>query len=485
MDGAPRRPSTLWVVGMVLGGLLVLSQVVLPADSPPSDAAYVAGALGATAVIVVAAWRMASPLRVVWACFAGFAALWLAGDLLYLAIERIGGEAAFPGWPDAFYLSSYTCAVIGLVVLVRRLYPGRNLDAWIDASIQALAATALLSVTVLVPMVTRLPAFDATAVLTLAYPVADLVILAVLLRIAVGGGRLSPSTSLVVAAFAAVFVADLLYNVDVVYDGSATVTALSDASFLAGYVLLAGSATLPSSTELGGQPRSLAGSSSRLRTPLLTIGVLTIPVITMLLVWPDGEVVERLLAVLTVAVILLAVVRLRRLLLVVERQSAQLALQARTDPLTGLPNRRTLDHELDRAVRTARSAGTPLIVAMLDLDHFKAYNDLAGHQAGDHLLQSAARAWSALIPEGAFLARYGGEEFALILPGQEAPGARDLLDRLRRAMPSECSVSIGFAQLVDGETGLAALNRADRALYAAKAAGRDRVVSAEDADSAG
>jgi diguanylate cyclase (GGDEF)-like protein len=144
-----------------------------------------------------------------------------------------------------------------------------------------------------------------------------------------------------------------------------------------------------------------------------------------------------------------------------------------------------LDHELDRAVRTARSAGTPLIVVMFDLDHFKAYNDLAGHQAGDHLLQSVARAWSALIPEGAFLARYGGEEFALILPGQEAPGARSLLDRLRRAMPSECSVSIGFAQLADGETGLAALNRADRALYAAKAAGRDRVVSAEDADSAG
>ena len=91
--------------------------------------------------------------------------------------------------------------------------------------------------------------------------------------------------------------------------------------------------------------------------------------------------------------------------------------------------------------------GAPLTVAMLDLDHFKEYNDANGHQAGDALLTACARAWQAAAPPGSFLARYGGEEFAVLLPGMDGetaaphlerlrlatPGARDGLDRLLRA----------------------------------------------------
>ena len=477
-DAAARRLAP-WGIGMGAGAVLVLSQVLLPVGSALWDGLYVVGALAATAVVVGAARRMAAPLRRVWGCFAGFAALWLAGDLLYLALERVGGEAPFPGWPDALYLASYASAIAGLVILVRRLYPGRDLDAWIDAAVLTLAATAVLSVTVLVPMVTELPTFDATAVLTLAYPVADLAILAVLLRIIVGGGRLSLAASLVVSAFAAILGADLLYNVDVVSDGNAWATGTSQALFLAGYVLLAGAATLPSAAHLGGEPRPIGAGPSRVRTTLLAVGVLTIPTVTLLVVWPDDRPVERLLAALTIVVIVLAVARIWLLLRTVEHQAHLLSRQARTDPLTGLPNRRTLDYELDRAVRTTRTAGAPLTVAMLDLDHFKAFNDEVGHQAGDRLLASVAQAWSATLPEEAFLARYGGEEFAVILPGTSA-WARPILESLRSAMPPGRTTSIGYAQLAEHESGYDALHRADTALFAAKAAGRDRVVSADD-----
>ena len=479
MSEKPRLTTTWWVV-VTVGAVLVVGQLILPIGSPVWDYSYILGALGATVVMAVSTWRMATPLRRVWWCLTGYAGLWLAADILYLALQKTSGEVPFPGWPDLLYLSSYVVAAAGLVLLARRLHPGRDAEAWIDTGILTIAATSIVTVVILVPLVADLPTVDLTAVLTVAYPLADVVILAALLRIILIGGRLGAPSAMVVGAFAAVLAADILYNVEVVYGGSDLVEATYQALYLLGFVLLAGAASLPNADTMGGRPRTVEGTTS-FRTRVIAVGVLTTPVVTLLVVWPDNRPVERLLAALTLSAIVLALVRIRRLLRVVDEQATQLGRQARTDPLTGLPNRRTLDYEVERLVREARAKGTPLTVAMLDLDHFKAYNDSLGHQAGDDLLRASARSWGEALPGRAFLARYGGEEFALLLPATNARIAAPLLDAVRLATPSGCTVSIGHAELTSRESGYDALHRADVALFAAKAAGRNRVMSAEEA----
>ena len=147
---------------------------------------------------------------------------------------------------------------------------------------------------------------------------------------------------------------------------------------------------------------------------------------------------------------------------------------ARTDPLTGLANRRvwqeTLDHEMARARREKRS----LSIVLIDIDRFKAYNDSFGHPDGDRLLRDAAQAWSGELRTNDRLARVGGEEFAVILPSCPTEGACVVAERLRAAMPDAQTCSLGIVTW----DGLASASEfyaaADAALYRAKHGGRNR-----------
>jgi diguanylate cyclase (GGDEF)-like protein/PAS domain S-box-containing protein len=154
----------------------------------------------------------------------------------------------------------------------------------------------------------------------------------------------------------------------------------------------------------------------------------------------------------------------------------RLEQMARTDVLTGLINRRAWDDELSREVVRATREGTPLAVAMLDLDRFKLYNDRHGHQAGDRLLREAASAWRSVLRETDLLARYGGEEFAVALPGCDAETAAQLVERLRAVTPEGESCYAGLACWDEREAPDELVGRADRALYAAKQSGRDRTI---------
>jgi diguanylate cyclase (GGDEF)-like protein len=157
---------------------------------------------------------------------------------------------------------------------------------------------------------------------------------------------------------------------------------------------------------------------------------------------------------------------------------ARLEAIARTDDLTGLANRRAWEELLPTELARASRDGAPLCVAMLDLDHFKAYNDEHGHQAGDRLLKAAAGAWRGSLRATDVLARYGGEEFVVVLPRCDLEDALVLIARLRKATPNDQTVSAGVA-LWDGEEAPEALvARADEALYEAKNAGRNQVIVA-------
>ncbi|MDQ2785658.1 MAG: GGDEF domain-containing protein, partial [Chloroflexota bacterium] len=157
-----------------------------------------------------------------------------------------------------------------------------------------------------------------------------------------------------------------------------------------------------------------------------------------------------------------------------------------TDPLTGLLNRAALLHGVEGAVTVAQTAGETLALLFADVDHFKAHNDRHGHHIGDQLLHACAATMRATLPEAALLGRYGGEEFVAVAPGVSRDAGNALAERLRRAIAGHgdlrVTISVGVAHYPgDGRDGEALLRAADRALYAAKAAGRNCVRRADEA----
>jgi diguanylate cyclase (GGDEF)-like protein len=163
-----------------------------------------------------------------------------------------------------------------------------------------------------------------------------------------------------------------------------------------------------------------------------------------------------------------------------ERAEAEVRRLAAVDSLTGIYNRRSWDEHLARELARARRERRPLSVVMIDLDHFKRYNDEHGHPEGDRLLAEVATGWRTVIRATDVLARYGGEEFSLALPDCSASDAVTLVDRLRTAIQKGQTCSAGVACWDGKEDGSGLVARADRALYQAKSQGRDRVVVADD-----
>jgi diguanylate cyclase len=162
---------------------------------------------------------------------------------------------------------------------------------------------------------------------------------------------------------------------------------------------------------------------------------------------------------------------------------------SKTDALTGLANRRALDAFLRAAQITAMEAGTPLSILMIDIDHFKKFNDSYGHQVGDQVLRLVAKVLQENVRGCDLAARYGGEELMAILPGAPLDGCAEVAERIRcrvaearltrRATGEEISsvtISIGVAQFRMGETAEGMIERCDKALYQAKRMNRNCTV---------
>ncbi|MFC4058911.1 diguanylate cyclase [Planomonospora corallina] len=187
--------------------------------------------------------------------------------------------------------------------------------------------------------------------------------------------------------------------------------------------------------------------------------------------------------------------RLRAQVATIEALRADLAEQAVRDPLTGLHNRRHLMEALRRELRLAAESGAPLSVAILDIDHFKQINDRYGHGAGDQVLMRFAKLVGGQVRVDDVLARYGGEEFVLVLPGATGGQAAERVDTIRRwvtagRLPAgghtlSVTFSAGVAALTGEQKAEDLLHSADEALYAAKRAGRNRVVLAPAEDASG
>ena len=170
----------------------------------------------------------------------------------------------------------------------------------------------------------------------------------------------------------------------------------------------------------------------------------------------------------------------------IRQQSANLMTftEVRTDPLTGVNNRRGLDDSLGSQFALMARYGSPFSTVMFDIDHFKQVNDQQGHLHGDRVLQELARLFDESIRETDIVARYGGEEFVIVMPHTDLAGACIFAERLRAQVESRLTITIsgGVATAQEGDTQEALIARADGALYSAKSAGRNRVFRAVGAN---
>lgn len=167
---------------------------------------------------------------------------------------------------------------------------------------------------------------------------------------------------------------------------------------------------------------------------------------------------------------------------------AQVSRDATTDALTKLKNRRAFDAELERLCSEAETEGSPLTLALVDIDHFKSFNDTWGHQTGDQVIRFVASIIARVATDPRVAARYGGEEFAMIFPSEAGPRVAAVLDSMRDEVGSRLlkrrstnedlgaiTISAGYAERQPGESIASLTERADMALYACKRGGRNQV----------
>nr|WP_231134847.1 bifunctional diguanylate cyclase/phosphodiesterase [Motilibacter deserti] len=418
----------------------------------------------------VAAW---AALVVALACF-------VLGDALWTYYERVLREDPFPSAADGAYLGGYVPLLGGVLLLLRARRAGREASAGIESGIVALALVLAAWEPLLEPALTEGEGgLLARGILT-AYPVADLLVASVLVRLLLEGESRNGGLRLLGLALLCAVVSDTAFLVGQAY-GTYDAGQLSDTGYLLEYVLLAAAAWHPAAVSA---PASSARRSLLGRHRLLLVGgcALVGPVLLFALEAPDVRDV-RVVAASSLLITLLVLWRASRLVRAVRESAALIAHRAAHDQLTGLLNRDRFNTLVDEAVAQPGEAA----VVRMDLDGFRSVNDTEGHEAGDQLLRQTAGRVRACAPSGTW-ARLEGDEFAALLTGPGAAAAaevlaEDLVRRLREPFdvggrPALLRASAGFASTCDGrgnaDTLLAA---ADVALSVAKSHGGGRAVA--------
>ena len=419
--------------------------------------------------------RLPRPLP--WLLLAAGQLAFTLGDSLWDLYDRVLGASPSPSPADMLYVSGYPLLAAGLAMLGRRRSAAGGSADLIDAAIVTIGASVVSWVFLISPYVGDASLHTAERLVAIAYPVGRPAA-ARDEREAVPGPRRPLARPHDVRARAARGPRRRRPVRRLTLAGSTAIPErFLDMGWLLGYLLIAVAVLDPTIRSLS-EPAEERDQLKPRRLWLLACASLLAPATIAVQSLTGGDAHPLLIAFTSAALFGLVVLRMAGLVRRVEEQANELARVARTDALTGAPNRRAWDEQL--AVELARAArdGEPVSVALLDLDHFKAYNDLRGHQAGDRLLREAAAAWQGRLRTMDVMARYGGEEFGLILPGCPPDLAAGIVDRLRGLTPEGETTSAGVACWDGTETADALVARTDRALYEAKRAGRDRTVLA-------
>ncbi len=452
---------------------------VLPDGSWGQTAAFVAVGLAAAGA-VLAGIRINRPVsRVPWMLFAVGIALNALGSLVDALLWNLRGQG-FPSAADVFYFGLYPALVLGLLLLIRRTSPHGDWAAAVDATTISTGLGLLSWVFIVRPGVGDDTLSVIGRALSVAYPVGDVLLLAMLVRLGLSAARTEPALRFVAAGLVLFLADDTTWAVinRIGWEPGTIVDRLLQAVVLGGY-LSVGAAALHWSMRRASTSDTRQQALGPMLLAFLTLASLIAPAI-LLVEALRGQVTDGLaIAFCSAALFLLVVTRMAQLLHQVERQSRQLRRLALFDDLTGLPNRRTWSTELSRGLERARRDESALSVAMLDLDGFKEFNDGFGHLAGDRLLREAAAAWAGKLRSIDSLGRYGGDEFIVTLERADTDEATEVVERMRAVVPLGQTFSAGVATWDRYETSAELVARADAALYQAKRGGRDCTVVAD------
>jgi diguanylate cyclase len=472
-------------VALAVGAVLIGIYLLLPSADLQDLAYQVPGMLAVVAVLAGIAVHRPSR-RGPWILLAIGLALTTAGDWTWVILERAFGIEPFPSVADAFYLSGIGVTGAALVWLVRGRIPDGDRAGVLDALIVAVGAGLVSWIFLMAPVVTDTSAAPAETAFALAYPLLDIVILAVLVRIALAPGRKVPALTMLLGALVTLLAADFTYAGLVLADGYWT-GHLVEIGWLASSVLYAGAALHPSMREVAAPVEAGELRLSAWRVGLLAIASLMAPAV-LLVQWLAGMPIDvPIIAAASIVLFLLVIARLGGVVAdlranLQHRQALEAELQQRAfhDPLTGLANRTLFADRLGRALG---QRDEPVAVLFLDLDDFKTINDTHGHLAGDELLMAVARSLSANVRPEDTVARLGGDEFAVLVERNATEGvARQLADRLiaglrrpvrvagrDRTVGASIGISLGRSGRASAEQ---LMSEADIAMYVAKGEGK-------------
>jgi diguanylate cyclase (GGDEF)-like protein len=487
---AARRP---WIIYAALAAAGVAIHLALPAGELIQSAWY--DVVGGSAVLAILAGilihRPARPLP--WLLLALGNLLFVVGDVLWTVLEELTGDIPYPSVADLAYLAGYPFLVVALLISVGLRIRGGDRAALLDGAILATSASVVGWLLLMEPAITSAVDLDpAGLAVSLAYPIVDLLILGVVLTFVATPGARSVSVILLVASFVSIFVADVVFALQVAEETYVDGGAL-DAFWLVAYALIGVSALHPSMRQVATPHPVPVVWLGPVRLLALGTAMLAGPVILLVNVLSG----DRALVVVAAGALLLALFVLIRLALVVRTLAAdvaarrelerELSFQAAHDPLTGLSNRRRFVERLQDLIGAAESPTRPrprIALLFLDLDDFKTVNDTLGHGAGDELLTMVAARLTSLVRPGDVAARLGGDEFGVVLVDADITMATAIADRLLEALRDPLEIagqqvivraSVGIAD--GGRPGITAedlVRDADVAMYQAKAMGKGR-----------
>ncbi|GLY29315.1 GGDEF domain-containing protein [Kineosporia sp. NBRC 101731] len=488
---AARSPG-LFLLGVVT--VVGVPLATLPGYADPISAtAYFVVFCLCQVLTVLAVRRIPGRHRGPWSLMLVTSLMWFLGEAYTLGII-LRGDEAWPTPADGGYLIAYVVMALAVLRLDREEARHLRSGSLLDATIVTLSAATLTVVFLVQPLVTDGTQSILVRVVSSVYPLIDVLLVYLVARLLASGRTRTPSLVWLAVAMVCTLVADTVMNLQSLAGDFLHYPRLLNLLWLMFYLCVAFAAleagrpvkALPGPRPRadGGAHRGTAGDLGVARLAVLALAAMLPSLVIVTYGWWGGGSLtsSAQLGAGSVVLISLVAARIWGLIRQLRSQARQLDELAATDQLTTVANRRTWDAELARLVRPGEAAPEgAVLVALLDLDHFKRFNDSFGHQAGDDLLRSTAAAWQrALRADGSdgLLARWGGEEFGVILRVDDERRGLAVLDGLRAVVTDGQTVSIGVS-VWDGKAGPDDLMHAvDRALYQAKHGGRDRLVLA-------
>jgi diguanylate cyclase (GGDEF)-like protein len=410
----------------------------------------------AAAVATLARAALRKEERLQWALLGIGLLFWAVGDLYWTIALRDLADPPFPSVDDALYFAGYGFILAGLVVYVRGRVGQMTSVVWTDVAMGALCVAAIGASLLMDFVLANTSGTPVEIAVAVGYPAMDLVILAVAAgAIALTGWRPGRGLALIAVGVGCAAIGDAVYTYQSLA-GTYTPQAWNNFLWPLATVLIALGALQPSPKHRETEPAE--GWRAFASPTIFALAVLA------LLMLERQDMNEPAVAALTVATLVAVVVRVA----LTFAQNHRLVTELESDPLTGLFNRGKLAYDLDRLF--SLDEPPPHVLAFLDLDGFKAYNDAFGHPAGDALLERLGRQLAEAVGEGGRAYRMGGDEFAMLLPGDEtSAGAAVAVAAAalsERGEGFEVTCSCGSAELpADATNPSTALQLADQRMY--------------------